>query len=228
MPKQFLKTDKNLIDSILILNKKKINYWLCHGTLLGIIRDKSLIKWDHDIDIGIWKKDFKYNLEEFFLKKGFKLKKKFFKNDGLITFVRAGGREVDINLYEISKDKKYAFQRHYAIKNTLCRLIYVLSISGSYQGRYNKFINIFFFMRSFFLKIKKFLISKNYFFKESGFKTQISFFKNLKKINFYGFSLNIPIDHRRYFVAIYGENWKIKDKSYYWERNPRVSNVTDE
>ena len=57
MSRQFLKTDKNLIDSILILNKTKIKYWVCHGTLLGIIRDKSLIEWDHDIDIGVWKKD---------------------------------------------------------------------------------------------------------------------------------------------------------------------------
>ena len=45
MSRQFLKTDKNLIDSILILNKTKIKYWVCHGTLLGIIRDKSLIEW---------------------------------------------------------------------------------------------------------------------------------------------------------------------------------------
>ena len=112
MSKQFLKTDKNLIDSALILDKKKIKYWLCHGTLLGIIRDKSLIKWDHDIDIGIWKKDLRYDLKENFIKKGFRLKKKFFKNDGLITFVRLGGREVDINLYEISKDKKYALEPH--------------------------------------------------------------------------------------------------------------------
>ncbi len=228
MSRQFLKTDKNLIDSIFILNKTKIKYWVCHGTLLGIIRDKSLIEWDHDIDIGVWKKDIKYNLKDSFIKKGFKLKKKFFKNDGLITFVRSGGREVDINLYEITKDKKYAFQRHYAIKNLFCRLIYVLSISGNYKGRFNKFINIFFFMRSFFLKIRKLLILKNYFFVESGFKTDIRFFKNLKKIIFYGVSLNIPVDYKKYFIAIYGRNWKIKKKNYNWERNPLVSNVTDE
>jgi phosphorylcholine metabolism protein LicD len=78
MSKQFLKTDKILIDSALILDKKKIKYWLCHGTLLGIIRDKSLIKWDHDIDIGIWKKDLRYDLKENFIKKGFRLKKKIF------------------------------------------------------------------------------------------------------------------------------------------------------
>ena len=83
-------------------------------------------------------------------------------------------------------------------------------------------------MRSFFLKIKKFLILRNYFFQESGFKTEIGFFKNLKKINFYGVYFYIPVNYKKYFVAIYSENWKIKDKNYYWEKNPRVSNVTDE
>ena len=43
--------DKNFILAIKILNKKKIDYWICHGTLLGLVRDKKLIKWDNDIDI---------------------------------------------------------------------------------------------------------------------------------------------------------------------------------
>jgi phosphorylcholine metabolism protein LicD len=39
----YKKTDKNLITLINILKEYKINYWICHGTLLGIIRDKELI-----------------------------------------------------------------------------------------------------------------------------------------------------------------------------------------
>ena len=35
--------DINFLDVIKILQKNKIEYWICHGTLLGIIRDKKLI-----------------------------------------------------------------------------------------------------------------------------------------------------------------------------------------
>ena len=36
-----------------ILKENGINYWICNGTLLGIIRDTKLIPWDLDIDIAI-------------------------------------------------------------------------------------------------------------------------------------------------------------------------------
>ena len=49
--------DQNFVETIKLLNNNKISYWVCAGTLLGLIRDKQLIPWDHDIDIGIFRKD---------------------------------------------------------------------------------------------------------------------------------------------------------------------------
>ena len=46
--------DQNFLETINILNKNNVKYWICHGTLLGLIRDKQLIPWDHDIDIAVW------------------------------------------------------------------------------------------------------------------------------------------------------------------------------
>ncbi len=48
------KVDQNFEEVIRLLNVNKIEYWICHGTLLGIIRDNELIPWDHDIDIAVW------------------------------------------------------------------------------------------------------------------------------------------------------------------------------
>ena len=39
----------NFFEIINILYKNKAKYWICHGTLLDIIRDKQLNFWDYDI-----------------------------------------------------------------------------------------------------------------------------------------------------------------------------------
>ena len=47
--------DDNIFKEVVkILNDNKINYWICHGTLLGIVRENRLLPWDHDIDFAIW------------------------------------------------------------------------------------------------------------------------------------------------------------------------------
>ena len=221
MPRQFLKADKNLVDSILILNKIKIRYWVCHGTLLGIIRDKNLMPWDNDIDLGLWKKNLKKNLIlKCFQEKKFQIKKKFFDNDNIITFKRFGGRDVDLNIYELTHDKKYAFQRHYAHSNIVMKLIYVLSISGSYKGKHNQIINKFKFSKNLFIKLKKFLIKNNLFYKQAGFKTSAKLFNNIKKYQFNGLILNVPSNYKEYFFQIYGPSWRKTKKQYNREKNP--------
>ena len=80
MVKKFFKFDPNFVLTINIFNKFKINYWVCQGTLLGIIRDESLIPWDPDIDFAILQKNFNEKLIEKIMKKnGFIKKKNFLK-----------------------------------------------------------------------------------------------------------------------------------------------------
>jgi hypothetical protein len=38
-------------DVITAFNKNNVNYWVDYGTLLGIVRDKDIIKYDQDVDI---------------------------------------------------------------------------------------------------------------------------------------------------------------------------------
>ena len=101
------KVDLNFYEIIKILNKFKIKYWICQGTLLGIIRDNQLIPWDHDIDIAIWSGSVsKERIKEIMLSHNFNLKKKYLLEDDLLTFTKQGGREVDFNFYQITIEKK--------------------------------------------------------------------------------------------------------------------------
>ena len=104
------KLDKTLLQVVQILNKHKINYWICHGTLLGLVRDKKIISNNSDIDIAIWKNDYvKKKIIKIFSNRGYKKKKKFFRNDGLLTMKKKGMRDVDINLFEKSLNQKTVF-----------------------------------------------------------------------------------------------------------------------
>ena len=46
-----------------ILTKNNIPYMIIAGTLLGSVRHKDVIPWDHDVDVAIWKEDLPRYLE---------------------------------------------------------------------------------------------------------------------------------------------------------------------
>ncbi len=51
--KYFTRMRQMLFDTLDIFERHGITYWLDDGSLLGIIRDGTLIPWDHDVDIGL-------------------------------------------------------------------------------------------------------------------------------------------------------------------------------
>lgn len=212
--------DKNFIDTIKLLNKNKINYWICNGTALGLLRDKKLIPWDPDIDIGVWKNEVNIlELEKIFKKKEFFKKKKFFHKDNLLSFTRNGGRDVDFNIHESCDDKNMCISKYYVHRNILMRLIYVLSLAGNYEGNYKILINRLFFLKNFFLRLKEFLILKNIFYKKGGYTVPTKFFKSFKILNIQGLKIKIPYYSVNYLIYLYGKNWKIPVRNYNWEKN---------
>lgn len=213
------KLDQNFEKTIKLFNKNKINYWLCHGTLLGIIRDKQLIPWDHDIDIAVWNnKKIKNKILSLMKKNNFILKKKFLIKDDLLTFTKLGGREVDINFYKIKiyKNNKIAFVEWFIPKNTLCKIVDILSFSSLYKGKFNEIINCLKFLSFFFQKIKVFLINKKLFYKSLGYTQPISLLQEFKKIRFNGLEVIIPKKSKKYLKYLYGNSWQIKKKKFNW------------
>ena len=162
------KVDLNFCEIIKILNKFKIKYWICQGTLLGIIRDNQLIPWDHDIDIAIWSGSVsKEKIKEIMLSHNFNLKKKYLLEDDLLTFTKQGGREVDFNFYQITieknSNKKLAFVNWYIPKNFLFKFIEALSLAKTYDGKLKYLIRSLSIFQPIANKLKIFLISKKIF-----------------------------------------------------------------
>ena len=214
--------DPNFIEVINIFNINNIPYWICQGTLLGIVRDNNLIEWDHDIDIAVWsdivKKDYIVNLLS---KENFKMRRAFMVKNDVIYFIKNGGKIVDVNFYKKIKlnlnNKEMAYCEWLVPRNILMKLVDALATADKYNGKFKKVIKSFSFTQKPFFILKKLLISFGLFYKKSGYTAPIEYFQNIKKINFHGLEINIPIKSEEYLKYVYGPNWKIPKKNYDWQ-----------
>ena len=209
--------DINFLDVIKILQKNKIEYWICHGTLLGIIRDKKLIPWDHDIDIAVWHGSVSRDkIKKLMLLNGFVLKQKYLE-DASIAFTRAGGKQVDINFYKtttLKNDKKIAYASYYIPKNFFCKMIDALSNAKKYRGRFQYLINTFSIFESLFEKLKIFLIRKKFFYGHACITHPLNVVDEFKNFNFYNNMIIVPKKIEEYLVYMYGKNWRNPKKKY--------------
>ena len=214
------KIDQNLIETIGILEKNDIPYWLCQGTLLGIIRDDELIPWDHDIDIAVWySKKLNEKLKTIMKSHKYKLKNKYMINEDLITFVKEGGREVDINCYQEKKMNNLddiAYVKWSVPRNNFCKIIDALSLAKNYKGKCDFFVNRLKIFSNFFNKFRILLINKNLFYRNIGYTVPLKLFKNLKKIKFKNIFVTVPLESEKYLSFVYGENWRTPKKNYNW------------
>tara|TARA_B100001123_G_C15317402_1_gene1026650 strand:+ start:1676 stop:2368 length:693 start_codon:yes stop_codon:yes gene_type:complete len=213
--------DPNFSTIINLFNGNNIPYWICHGTLLGIVRDNKLIEWDHDIDIAVWadvvKKEYITNLMS---KANFKLREGFMVKNDIISFNKDGGRIVDINFYKKIKSqtnqREMAYVNWFIPKNILMKLVDAISISDKYNGKFKRLIKFFGFMQKLMLKLKKSLINNNFFYKEAGYTEPLELVQNIKKIKFHGLEIKVPSQAEKYLEYIYGSDWKTPKKNYSW------------
>jgi len=64
------------------LKEANVNYWLCFGTLLGAVREKSFIKHDLDIDVGVPFQSYGKDIENALIHNGFKKTRHFLIDNG--------------------------------------------------------------------------------------------------------------------------------------------------
>ena len=218
-------TDPNLVEAINILEKNKINYWVCHGTLLGIIRDKKLIEWDHDIDIAVWSHEIsRKKILNIFLKNGFILRDGYgIKNNDIISFKKNSGRILDINFYNktIKNGIIYANVERMIPRNVIMKIIDALSYGKDYNSSFKLIINSLDFLKNIFKILKKFLINNNFFYKKINFSEPYNYIENIRTISFLNIKIKIPCKPEVYLEHIYGHKWKIPQKKYTWHKDAK-------
>ena len=98
---------KNLLDFKRIAEKHNLTFTLILGTLLGVIRDKELIAWDDDVDLGVFTETpggftdyykFGYVLDDL-EREGFHVPDRRYCPWHWITFVR-DGQKIDLWMFQ--------------------------------------------------------------------------------------------------------------------------------
>ena len=224
--------------SVKILNDNNINYWICHGTLLGIIRNKSLLDWDNDIDFAVWEDEYSKGdiLKIFSPNKGFKQELSLEEMNSL--HFETMGKRVDINFYTRDKDKAFIkwavlpgdyYSKFYHLKilyqfiiSFLVNNVTIKKAVKSENGKIFTTIKLLIILPLVILRkmlsitIKKELLEKSYKnYDIIGYSYPLHLLK-FKEIEFMGISISIPKKPEEVLKFTYGEDWKIPKKNYVW------------
>jgi phosphorylcholine metabolism protein LicD len=207
--------DINFKDVITGLNELRVNYWVCNGTLLGIVREGDLIPWDHDIDIACWAN--KVVPQEIINKLssiGFQLV-----NDGggydFLEFERPGGRKVDFNFFRPSLNG-LAFSEWCIPRNKLSSVVIAFGHPAEYRGRYQKLISQMIFLSAIPRLIQKLLAKLGYLYKSAGYTIPMTFLEEFESIDCMGLSVRVPARRHEVLEFIYGNGWRVPAKNYNW------------
>ncbi len=222
--------DEIFVKTANLLKNNNINYWICHGTLLGVIRDNMLLPWDHDIDFAVWDDEVsKDQILEIFINSGFKQEIIMDEFDNL--FFSTKGKRIDINFYRRSEDIAFAKWVSPTGNSFSTKLLYFVISEICYNldiKRFNDSKDIIkyaklilssaistikpFISNNLKLLLNEWVVKKlNY----TGYSYPIKLMK-FKKISFLDINVPVPIDSEKYLETTYGGDWRIPNKSYVW------------
>jgi len=212
-----------------ILDKHNINYWLDEGTVLGAVREKKLIEWDHDIDLATWFTDLNKIKPLFDELNTTDVQVCFFEEKKHIDLV-GDGFKIDINLYHLIDNKATRmWYEQNKIGDFLDYFIWIIQIKSAEV----KTSKIPLFITKTFVKISNNLsksmkntISKTLFkiYEKIGAKlvpmgVPSYFFTDFTNIEFYGMIFKVPKKTEEYLVYRYGKDWRIPKRDYIYTRD---------
>ena len=222
--------DEILFEVCDILKINSINYWICHGTLLGIVRENRILPWDNDIDIGVWAHEVSKNdIIKIFKSLGFSIEPTNDK-DQSIHLIKNGKDKVDINFYEIIGNtavvrwmiKKKNFYNKFKIKIAEGLIKNRLELSHSIQLKsflgnavwYIGSIMSHFMFKNYIDNLVTKVREESYIY--TGYSYPIDLM-GIVEFNFKGKTIYLPQHKEKILELTYGEKWEIPNKNYIWE-----------
>jgi hypothetical protein len=234
---QNIKKENILIDLLKqvkhVLDEHNIEFWLECGTLLGAIRNGTLIPWEHDLDFGVWSEKVSDNTKLSIAQKFSEIGFKVFVTDNYITIKNSENSWADINFYCLINDK--AIVSLLGPKNLIGKLLNmfskVLLVPYYYKIDFKTKPSIF--IRSVFVvisRISPFFIRKKIsrlalkIYESIGSKNvswivPSYYLKNLSTIKFYNMTFKIPAKSYEYLSYRYGKNWRVPKKGWVTTRD---------
>lgn len=187
-----MNTDKSKYVKVLkvlkeVFDKHNIHYWLDYGTLWGAIRDDEILRYDNDVDVGVWKEYVSLisKTKKDFLKKRYILRVN--KNHLNYELADINGKEMLCILFRTKTDK-YAYRMHFF---PFVKIILLVDKLKGYK------------IISFFWKV----IIRLHLYNDKEVTSTLETLGNFKKIKFYDDYHRVPEHPEKYLSWLY-KNWK--------------------
>lgn len=230
---EILSPEALLIKSYELLTSNNIEPWLCHGTLLGIIRENRIIPWDHDIDLAVWEsKVSKDTVRQIFTSAGYIEERIFGEMNCLHFTVPNSHLKVDISFYVVEDNLasiKWICPTDNYIRKFFLYIIMSIFQTNDAQTYPNYFSMKFVFslilyylaypIRSLIKhqdKLLDFLLK--YVHEYRGYSYDEVMLRECQSFNLHGHLLNIPVDANRCLRETYGESWQEPKADYTWHK----------
>lgn len=222
--------DDVLVEACDILEGAGIDYWVCHGTLLGIIRESRLLPWDHDIDLAVWYDDYcSDKIKRLFLAKSYLLEEIDPMNQCL-HFIKSGSTfKLDINFYRQEGDQSVVrwLVRKPGLLSAVRYKIFEGLTGSSFRYSSNNLFGLTF--AYFTWGIGKMLL----FSLPSGVATVVKDALSTNLLKFIGYAypnelmetadfnyksrlIRVPKHYEKVLELTYGKDWVIPKQSYTW------------
>ena len=224
-----MSVDDNVFKDVCdLLHNNRINFWICHGTLLGIIRENRLLPWDHDIDFAVWDHETdKSHIVDIMLSHVYQQEVITGEMDCLHFLGEE--KKVDISFYKI-KDNIASIKWAISPKDTFGKLM--LFVSNNISKNNDEIlinhsipkkamltiIRQFSLLLGFILPNKlKTLFNKKAMqkMKYTGYSYPMEIMQ-LKNIEYAGMEIPVPFDSEACLQHTYGKDWKTPKKNYIW------------